>query len=199
MKSLTVEDVLYCHERNSNVYLASPFEKQVVFPCSIGENTIEKQTEYFTVLTRNGGKTCLAKHKVPKTVDANLRRRHYIPMGEECAICYEGIFHKRNAQLTDCGHAFHFSCIQQTVLSAKTAELGCPLCREPIYTIDKNRYSSYSTNFLDILEDFWMNLSTRIPEMCFSNKTHQKLHITGTHATQCNICCIYCKTDVKTK
>jgi hypothetical protein len=194
MSSLTLEDVFYCHERNSLFYLKDPFDIPEVYPLTIGENTIEKSTEYFFVTQGGkGGRSCLAKEKKPKDIYANLQKRHYIKIGEECPICYEGIFHKRDAQLTDCGHAFHYSCLQQYCYSDKTLNTACPLCREPFYHIDKNRYSLYSPRFLDILEDFWMNSKTRLPEMCFSVVTNEKVHITGTENPKCHICRVYCK------
>ncbi len=60
--------------------------------------------------------------------------RQYIRIGEECPICYEGIFTQTNAFLTLCGHAFHRLCLMQSHQTA-SLELGrdlflCPLCRE---------------------------------------------------------------------
>jgi len=192
--SLTLEDVFYCHERNSLWYLNSPFDTPKVYPVVIGENTIEKTTDHFCLEPRqgNGGRKCLVKRKIPKDIYANLKTRHYIRIGEECSICYEGIFHKRDAQLTDCGHAFHYSCLRQYSYSKKSLTTCCPLCREPIYHIDKNRYSSYSPCKLDMLEDFWLNHKTLLPEMCFSDITREKVHVTGTHGSSCRMCRQYC-------
>lgn len=195
--SLTLEDVLYCHERNSLIYLKDPFETPVVYPTIIGENSIEKSTDYFYLADGKGknGRTCLAKRVKPKDIYANLRKRHYIRIGEECPICYEGIFHKRDAQLTDCGHAFHYSCLKKYSYTDPNVCSNCPLCREPFYGIDKNRYSHYKNCYLDTLEDFWMNLKTNNPEMCLSAKTNKKVHVTGTDPKKCHICRFYCFTQ----
>ena len=192
--SLTLEDVLYCHERNSLFYLKDPFDTPEVYTITIGENTIEKTTEYFYLTPGKGGngRTCLAKRMKPKSIAENLKTRHYIKIGEECPICYEGIFHKRDAQLTECGHAFHYSCLRQYSYKNKSLHTCCPLCREPFSQIDKNRYSLYSSRYLDTLEDFWFNQKTRLPEMCISVKSKEKAHATGTDSQKCHICRVYC-------
>lgn len=192
--SLTLEDVFYCHERNSTFYLKDPFDTPEVYPIIIGENTIEKTTDYLYLAEGKGkkGRTCLAKKTKPKDIFTNLKKRHYIRIGEECPICLEGIFHKRDAQITECGHAFHYSCLQQYSYKDKTLHTCCPLCRKHFLRIDKNRYSRYSKRHLDILEDFWMNHKTGLPEMCFSEETREKVHATGTKSLKCNICRFYC-------
>lgn len=192
--SFTLEDVMYCHERNSRFHSKKEGRTPVVYPITIGENGIEKATDYYYMADGQGknGKTYLAKKIKSKNIYTNLKKRHYIKIGEECPICYEGIFYKRDAQLTDCGHAFHYSCIQKYSYSNRGVFTDCPICREPICRIDKNRYSPYGKNFLDSLEDFWMNLKTNNPEMCLSNKTGKKVHITGTQHKKCHICKTYC-------
>jgi len=194
--SVTLEDVLYCHERNSLLYLNLQKESPVVYPITIGNNTIEKTTDYYYWATGQGknGRTCLAKRVQKNDIYDNLKKKHYIKIGEECPICYEGIFHKRDAQLTDCGHCFHYSCLQNYSYLNKNIDTSCPICRDPLTGIDKNKYSSYTViNYFDILDDFWMNHKTNIPETCISFKTKNKLHTTGFSQNTCNVCRNFCK------
>lgn len=62
----------------------------------------------------------------------------------------------RDAFLTYCGHAFYASYINKYFYINR--EANCPICRS--YTMDaelglRNKYQT--NNYLDKLDDFWMN------------------------------------------
>ena len=52
------------------------------------------------------------KKTTRKSTITNLTQKNYIRIGEECPICYDDIVNKKQAFLTECGHAFHYECIQ---------------------------------------------------------------------------------------
>lgn len=99
----------------------------------------------------------------------NVKKRRYIVPGEECPICYEPIISKQSAYITNCGHRFHYGCIQQCEY-VDLKNLGCcPFCRqniglEPHSLKFRNELSSKG---LDRLEDFWFNFGTFNPQMCY--------------------------------
>jgi hypothetical protein len=98
-----------------------------------------------------------------KTIKENLKFKHYIKIGEECSICYECIYHKKNAYLTTCGHSFHRTCISKWLIA--TYEAGdCPICRQDIGYYEGNIYNS--KNSLDKIEDLWLNYDKILPELC---------------------------------
>ena len=51
---------------------------------------------------------------------------------EPCSICYNAIYNK-NVVITECGHAFHFSCIVKNIKVNPTNGYKCPLCRKSLY------------------------------------------------------------------
>lgn len=51
----------------------------------------------------------------------------------ECPICYDVITKKANKTITECGHLFHSSCLIKHVM---LANIGCPLCRQPLADIE---------------------------------------------------------------
>lgn len=115
------------------------------------------------------------RRKIRRSIIENLKIKHYIQLGEECPICYEGIWTRKNAFLTDCGHSFHLSCIIDYDFKNSFAKLGvfCPICRSDmgVYNNLKDRYKS-SKNGLDILEDFETNLKYKLPNLC-NNHFHR--------------------------
>ena len=93
----------------------------------------------------------------------NLKTKCYIPYLEDCSICFDKISHKKNAILTDCGHAFHRSCLvhyHDTLRKQKfIVHLKCPLCRTNIGNpLFYERYNSYCKeyNAMDNLENYWL-------------------------------------------
>lgn len=109
--------------------------------------------------------------KVKKTIDENLKIKHYINIGDTCPICYDEINNKRNAFLTNCGHSFHYDCIiNYDYANSFNSQYGvkCPICRDEMGSYEdlKDRYIK-SRNGLDILEDFEMNIKKKLPKVCF--------------------------------
>ena len=92
MKSLTLDNIIYDDNKN----------KQKISGDNQGENGIAKFNFYF-----DGN----YKHKIKRNIIDNLKIPHYIKIGSECPICYDEIYNRNNALLTDCGHSFHYSCI----------------------------------------------------------------------------------------
>lgn len=123
-----------------------------------------------------------------KTIKENLKIKHYIKFGEECPLCYEPIFYKKNAYLTDCGHSFHLSCIHSYEMANLYSLTGvfCPMCRSDMgmFTGVGEIYYN-SKRGLDKLEDFWNNISYTIPTPCFN-------HILGLN-NNCQDCINYRK------
>jgi len=110
------------------------------------------------------------KRKIKKTLNENLQIKHYIKIGEECSICYEKIFTKKNAFLTDCGHSFHYSCIINYDYKNSFGQgLYCPICRQDmgIYMDLKDKYIESKLN-LDKLQDFELNFIFKLPKVCYN-------------------------------
>jgi hypothetical protein len=127
-------------------------------------------------------------------IPCRLKVKIYIKPGEECSICLESINHKSNAHLTTCGHSFHKTCIFK-VFESKWIEkrktpcsLNCPMCRKRIYEPEFEKYSFYSNNTLDQLENFWITKNFQTPKFCFG-----KNHFIGMKP-QCNKCREYINT-----
>ena len=165
----TAEDVFYLYERNSSYYHSCKqqgkidlcpdnwsnecfcYTKQEVFPSKIGN----------------------------QCVPCDIKRKCYIKQGEECPICLEGIFRKKDAYITCCGHSFHKCCIfksMETQWKRKYASnFKCPLCRTnlgtDIHEID-SRYN-VSGNSLDNLENFWLNKDFMLAQTCGKNYDHE--------------------------
>ena len=171
----TLDDVFYCHEIKRNDHIDAP--------CSIniGVNYIEKLMIEYDVFQHTDRRT-VKRVEVFKSVQENLRVKRYIKKGEECPICLEGIFQKKNAFLTECGHCFHATCFQTAMFKGPGKIPRCAMCRGIVYPPNKNRYP-FSRNGLDILEDFWANIDMNVPELCMSRKKHWA----GMDKT-CNLC-----------
>jgi hypothetical protein len=177
----TIEDILNPIERNAWFYVDINgedadyyYEKEVpidVYPyniCNYVFDRIEKEKAFYDRQT--------SSYKyITKTIHDNLKIKHYIKFGEECSICYEPIYSKPNAFLTDCGHCFHKTCISKWLIST-SLEAGCPICRQDIGLFEFSRYAS--TKGLDGLEEFELNKDIRLPEYC-GGYDDGKLHIMG--------------------
>jgi len=172
----TIEDVYHPHERNRWFYEKE--EELEVCPINIVDD--------------------ISGHIISKekTVNENLKIKHYIKIGEECPLCYEPIWFKRDAFLTDCGHSFHLSCIHSYDMANiyNNGNLGvwCPMCRSDMGLYgDSGRIYFNSSKGLDKLEDFWSNIQYKIPRLCL-HPTEQ-FHIIGLKKT-CFVCVDYRKT-----
>ena len=151
------DDVFHLYEQNKSKYTRCTecpepsycccVKKDSVLPITIGEQDIK----------------------------CRLNTKTYIKIGEECSVCLEPMFHKTDAYLTGCGHAFHKKCLSR-VFKAKWevkpfSSLNCPLCRTGLGCPDLFvRYSHDTENSLDKLENFWITKDCLIPDMCCKGK-----------------------------
>ena len=95
----------------------------------------------------------------------NIKIKHYIKSGEICPICLENIWTIRNAYLTECGHGFHYTCINKHYNIMEDAQ--CPMCRHNIESPDESHIFKYNTkNYHDKLDDFWFNIDKLNPKKC---------------------------------
>jgi len=144
MKSLTLDDVFTDYYNNHNK-ISADFQ---------GDNKISKFDILYT-FTDIG----VYKRKTKKNIIDNLKIKHYIPFGAECSICYENIFHRKNAFLTDCGHCFHYSCIINYDYFESFNNIGifCPICRQDMgdYNNIKNNFDKY-------------DICNKNPKICFN-------------------------------
>ena len=76
----------------------------------------------------------------------------YIKIMDECPICLESIASKKNAYLTNCGHAFHKTCIHELVFNNVNA--SCPVCRNihgigpvNLFSDDYHRYKNKNDDY----------------------------------------------------
>jgi len=185
----TVEDVFYLYERNSRYY----------HDCKL-KNCIEECQDCWS-----NDCYCHLKQEVrPFTigdqyVPCNLKIKCYIKPGEECPICYEQIFTKKTAFLTNCGHTFHKKCLFKYIetkwlSTAYLSNARCPMCRcclghpefEQRYRSSYFSYNFKDDNELDKLEDFWLTKDFKLPTFCSKNYNHYL----GTVQT-CFICRCY--------
>lgn len=110
-----------------------------------------------------------------KSVYENMKIKHYIKIGDICPICMDEIWTIRDAFLTECGHGFHVSCMNNYCDKEKPENLSCPMCRCDIEFPDSlliNKY--YTTNFIDKLDDLWMNIHLIVPVKCFDTPNHYR-------------------------
>ena len=111
-----------------------------------------------------------SRRKIKKSLSENLQIKHYIKIGEECSICYEGIYTRRDAFLTDCGHSYHYSCIIKYDYANSFIDDGvyCPLCRQDMggYMDIKDRFSFIGNN-LDRHDEFEFNNKFKLPKVCY--------------------------------
>ena len=170
----TAEDVFWLYERNSKIY----------HNCKIADK-IDTCPTYF-----NNTCFCFLEQSVyPFTigndeVPCNIKRKCYIKQGEECPICMEKILSKSNAYLSVCGHCFHklciFKCMETKWVNSYASNFNCPMCRKNLGTEiheTNRRYNFYSTNdkkynYLDMLEDFWIQKDLSLGHICDKNYNH---------------------------
>jgi hypothetical protein len=143
----------------------------------LGNNKSDDECYYGSELPVFPNLICFDYNRINKnkTIEENLKIKHYIKIGEECPICYECIYHKNNAFLTDCGHSFHKTCINKWLIETKV-EGDCPICRQDIGEYVGGIYNERIQNSLDKIEDLWLNYDKLLPQYCF-NDTYS--HIVG--------------------
>jgi hypothetical protein len=205
MKSLTVEDIFYVHERNRLIYYDC--EKQ---------GCIDK-------CPNNLLQVCCCKNYCPVYPDIisndykinhNKTKKIYIKPGEICPICYDPIINKKNAFLTPCGHSFHKTCLNQTHTSnllrfgSKNEEkMPCPMCRKTIHVENfydplkiffyKKNPSEFdifdageickNTDFCKLVDNFWEKGELNSPQICLSRNMGPHFFGMKKNCTQCII------------
>jgi len=177
----TLEDIYHPNERNRWFYEEKGGDVLEVCPISIFDD--------------------ISQHVISKekTVKENLKIKHYIKIGEECPLCYEPIWYRRDAFLTDCGHSFHLSCIHSYEMANMFDDgafgISCPMCRSDMGLYgDNGRIYFNSSKGLDKLEDFWNNIQYKRPTLCGHqyNPQHISDHILGLN-NRCYYCIKYRK------
>jgi hypothetical protein len=151
--SITLDDIYHCGERNRWIY----DDFQEVYPLTIGETQLDKYIEINNKTTR-------------KSTIKNLKQKNYIRIGEECPICYDDIVNKKQAFLTECGHAFHYECIQNYYNSDYIKFGWCPMCRQDTGDCGrlKRLYCNSSNNKMDKYENFWNEINILLPDKCYT-------------------------------
>ena len=161
IKSFTLEDIF--HDYGNDILISC--DKQ-------GNNKIQKNIYIYSFINKNGN----YKRKIKRNIYDNLKIKHYIKFGETCPICFDLIINRKDAFLTNCGHAFHYSCIikYDYLNCLKVNGIFCPLCKQDMgaYNIIdiKDKYP-YSKNEIDKLIDFENNHKFKIPKICFNIHT----------------------------
>ena len=164
----TAEDVFYLYERNSSYY-----------------HNCSQQGKMNTCPDNwNNQCYCCANQEVlpltigDQTIPCSIKRKCYIKPNEECPICLENIFRKKESYISGCGHSFHKLCIfksMETQWNTKYASnYKCPMCRSNIGTDIHElglRYK-FTGNSLDNLENYWLNKDLMLAQMCGNNYDH---------------------------
>jgi hypothetical protein len=149
-RSLGDGDVFWLYERNMNYYRNCKTNGNTMNLCRTSWNNECYCHEHTSVQPIEIGDT---------TLPCRMNVKTYIPIGEMCPICLEGIYSKKNAYLTGCGHAFHKSCIQFVLRIRDHLNLLCPYCRSNLGRPEiKGRYGN-TISELDCLENFWMTMN----------------------------------------
>ena len=179
----TLEDIFSPYERNRMIYRkkGDGVHVSTIMICDIdgGQKISKTHIQFVPVLSISSQRVVKVPHILPKSILENLKIKHYIKIGEECPICFEPIFHKKNAFLTNCGHSFHYSCIRKYYLSTFFLSEGgilCPLCRGNADTwgFDDLKKIYFHTRIypLDKLENFWSTIDLQLAQPCSNTDDH---------------------------
>jgi hypothetical protein len=181
----TTEDVFALYERNKNWY------------CLCNDTVNNRKTKLcsqYCYLSSPVQPLTIGDQDVP----CSFARKIYIRPGEECSICLDGVLTKSSAYLSPCGHSFHKECIfkayETKMLMKYGSQFRCPCCRgnigapEILERYDNSLYNQ-ATDYMDLLETFWLHKNTRMPILC----TNKYNHPIGLN-TECNKCLEYRET-----
>jgi hypothetical protein len=131
--------------------------------------------------------------KILKNKDFYVKK--YLIFGEECAICYENIITRKDAYILQCGHGFHYSCLEKNKNYSDDNYCGkCPMCRHEynlrychknstIMHLGADEY--IEPNYIDMLDDFWSINNVIVPKLCLESNTK--------HFIGMNDDCEYCE------
>lgn len=162
----TLEDVLHCTNERYKIYQKDYDTCIYILPIVIGYERILKNYKYF-IESPNKPYFEYKCKKIP--IEETLKTKHYIRIGDECCICYDPMYFKSNTVLTNCGHGFHYKCLLNYFYKNYNNYSICPLCRQKVGNIDgiKERYYfNFSNNYIDILDDFYNIIESKIPKKC---------------------------------
>jgi hypothetical protein len=175
----TLEDCFTPYDRTRWAHYPDEDEPMpgMIYPSNIGNQMITKVQHEF-VRNRHGR---MMRKEVPRTAAENLRVKQYIRWGEECPICMDPITTKKNAYLTECGHAYHKTCMSHmmhhdyhTDNLNETRRCGlCAVCRQCIDS-DCTDFWDYTGSYmwdktgngLDLLHHFEENAHVTNLELC---------------------------------
>lgn len=102
---------------------------------------------------------------------------------DKCPICMEEIESEKNRVITDCGHAFHCSCLMQ---NAAYNGFGCPYCRSTmaIEPLEEDDESDETESF----EDDWETTDDEEDEHHYYHGPNRP------HCVNCSLPhCLYCQ------
>lgn len=167
-RSVTLEDVIRTDDPGPLID-CEDYDGVVICPSIPGFNKITKYArEYRRTINLKTGKYSEKKSSID-----NIKTRRYIVPGEECMVCYEPIISKHSAYITNCGHRFHYGCIQRCDYVDSNRLGQCPMCRHRHEHGEESHYLKLrydlSNKSLDRLEDFWFNFDTLNPQKCYKS------------------------------
>lgn len=165
----TLEDVYWLYDRNSSYYYdCNKLGKIDRCPDKMDDECLCNLNQH--VIPSTIGNTCLP---------CNINRKSYIKPGEECAVCFEGMFSKENSYILECGHGFHkmciFNCYKTKMLNKYTSSFSCPLCRRYAgcdLELLGIKYADANPGSLDELENFWLKKDYMIADLCDNKWDH---------------------------
>lgn len=168
-----LEDVFNLFERNKLIYSKDP-DSEIIQPITIGPER--------------------------SSFNSTINNKCYICPGEECPICLDSIFIKKDGYLTECGHIFHRLCLFKMFESKWNSKpfsfFRCPLCRCGLGHMDlliryNNDYRKKTEKmfFMDQLENFWLTKEYIMPHYCEKIKNPHYLGM----KKDCKKCKDYCK------
>jgi hypothetical protein len=136
---------------------------------------------------------------LPETIgdqysSCHIRIKRYISPLEECSICLDKIVSEKNAYITNCGHAFHKSCLFKSYETSflnhrpyeqngiiKYFQFLCALCRKQIIYPEfyckypQWCYNASEKNYLDVLEEFWLSKDFTMVQICHNGLKNHSL------------------------
>ena len=161
--SITLDDIYYVDNRPRWIDIDGYTINLVVKSVTIGYRSIYKYEKISTI--------------------QHLNHKYYIKNGEECPICYDKILNKKQAVLTECGHSFHYECIYKYYYLNRNKHGYCPICSQEAkalwgfnYNFSLKSLYHYSSNQLDMLENFWYQMNTLIPDSCYISANNKCVH-----------------------
>ena len=190
MKSITLDNILHQYDGwhdvcDENDFVLISLTKEM---CYSESHVLHKTTE-----KRNYSDETKKYKKVVhcNSLYDNIKVKHYIKTGEICPVCFDEIWSARDGFLTDCGHAFHKKCINQYA-NVQLDSFSCPICRYDTLDASLLINTYHTKNYLDKLDDFWMNTDLLFPELCSDYRHHIGMK------NDCKTCLNYRKNGRKT-